>query len=60
VTRIVRHRALLIVALTIDLLAAIALAVVTSFWVSWLLFSLICADTGVIVYAVWQLMRTPP
>jgi hypothetical protein len=59
VTRIVRHLGLLI-ALMVDLLAALALFVVTSFWGSWLLFSLICADTGVIVYAVWRLLRTPP
>ena len=58
--RAVRRPALLILALMIEVLAAIALAVETSLWVSWVLFSLICADTGVIVYAVWRLLRTPP
>ena len=55
--RVVRHLALLFAALMVELLAVIALTLVTSLSISWLLFTLICADASVIVYGLWRLIR---
>ena len=50
-------RALMIAALLVNALATIALYQVTSLWVAWLCYCVVCAGAGVAVYGLWHIVR---
>jgi len=53
----IRRFAPLIAAVTVNLVAAIALTFVTSLMVAWVLFSVICTATAVTLYGVWRVAQ---
>ena len=50
-------RALMLAALIVNAVGTMALYKVTSLWVAWLFYCLVCAGAGVAVYGLWHIVR---